>query len=653
MGDFFRGIGNSLSSAAEWTGQTAKSVGSAAWDGTVAAGRTVRDGAVVAGTAVRDGAVAAGTAVRDGAVAAGTAVRDGAVVAGTAVRDGAVATGTAVRDGTVIVWDAVAEPIKNTGATLGALSNIVSNSDAPMRPQIGKTEGYPGGLVETAWRGRWAACEEVPPQIKVKIPFQRGAQGPAAVANAQTGAQTTLQTPGSSFLYLDVGRWGGTGSDGRRDFGIVCGRTAALCAFPQGSGNRQYERYSGAKTTLDDGPRDEIDPINKLLGQLASSPLGAPQVRRYLWAKAPLLPGAGNFSKKVYVVVGDMHLPVVTRAGPDGRPLPSTPQPAEQSELHGRRVGRIRRGHSGNDMGIMPDSDAVLWHEAYLAGEIFQEAGEDLVSFADMLTAAKDKIGADLWLLQLGDMFDLWLGLDCFFQSDPPLSSRRPGNEGRVKLQEVVVTPTPPTPPTDSTAMAVAAMGAGMAVPMIMPAQDGTRLEDLATRTATTPVEFVETWIHSTIYKTSQGPSVQKFLQFDPRASVFLYGNHDNYLGAHAVPDLVTLRGQGIASKEHYDRDALFYACHGHQWDKYNRDGALAGQGTTQAAFWGGQLVRGGEGLLDGRDPVLLGAVGLHRGGKDFNVFAMGHTHVALLTEIVIEMEPEPAPVEYAPMPIM
>ena len=81
----------------------------------------------------------------------------------------------------------------------------------------------------------------------------------------------------------------------------------------------------------------------------------------------------------------------------------------------------------------MSDSDASLWHERYVGGEIFQEAGPDLTLFAGHARAkAKGNIGADLWLLQLGDMFDLWLGFDRFFKSDPPKSSGRPGNDGQV-----------------------------------------------------------------------------------------------------------------------------------------------------------------------------------------------------------------------------
>lgn len=588
MGDFFRGIGNGISSAAEWTGQTARSVGSAAWGGTVAAG-------------------------------------------------------TAVRDGAVVVWDTTAEAANtaaNYGAAVGAGTNLIPglSPDASMRPQIGRSEGYPGG---------WAENEAVDRQIKVKIPFQRGAQRAAAVANAQTGASTTIQAPAQSFLYMDVGRWGGTGADGRRDFGLVCGRTAALCAYTQGNGGRRFKDYGSVPLT--DGPQDEINPINALLGKLVGEHLGAPKVRRYITSRAPLPHGVTTIAQRVYVVVGDMHLPVVTDKDPDGNVVPRGAQSFEQAELRGRRVGRARRVDMFKDLGVISDSDAALWHERYVAAEIFQEAGLDLTEFVGMMTRARGNIGAELWLMQLGDMFDLWLGFDCFLASDPLRSSRRSGNEGRVRLRDMVE-----APPPDPTAMAVAAMGAGMVVPMVMPAPDGTRLQDVAARTVATAVEFVDTWINRTMNRTWQGRHVKTFLQFDPNASKFLYGNHDNYLGAHAPSQLMQLRGGQGMSKEHHDARGFFYACHGHQWDGYNRDGATSGAGATQAAFWGGQFVRSAEGLLDSRESTFLGAADLHRSGsKPFNVFAMGHTHIAILTEVIIEMEPEPPPVEYPPMPIM
>jgi hypothetical protein len=301
----------------------------------------------------------------------------------------------------------------------------------------------------------------------------------------------------------------------------------------------------------------------------------------------------------------------------------------------------------GKDLGVESDSDAALWHERYVAAEIFEEAGKDLSALAGLLTGARGNIGAELWVLQLGDMFDLWLGFDRFFAQDPPKGSKQNGTAGHVKLEDMVKPP--PPPPIDPS---VLAMGAMPVMPFVAPKPDGTQLQDVTARTVCTAHEFVETWINRTLYKTSQGADVQTFLQANRTGATFLYGNHDNYLGNYVPSQLKTLNGvSGVLPKEYHDANALLYASHGHQWDKYNRDGAIAGEGTTQAAFWGGQKVRSLEDLSDSRDDYFLGAVDLHRSGKKpFNIFVMGHTHTAVLTEVAIEMEPEPQPVD---VPIM
>jgi hypothetical protein len=533
----------------------------------------------------------------------------------------------AVVDGAGVVWDKTTDAANTVtnqaagiyaAATNAGAEKIGLGSDAPLPKQWGTIEGY---------SGRWPKNEAIKGPIKVTLPWwMRGAQAAASVANAQTSSGTTIQTPGESFLYLDVGRWGGKGSDGKRDFGIVCGRTAALCAFTQGSEGSYTQVPGGDQVT--DAPEDEKGPINALLAKLGGSELGKPKVRRFKTARMPLPPGTSSLAQKVYVIIGDMHLPVVSGVVANGA------QPQEQIDLKGRRVGRTRRTDAFKDLGVMSDSDASLWHERYINGEIFQTAGKDLATFGRLLAAAKGNIGgAELWVMQLGDMFDLWLGFDRFFKADPPKSGS--GDKGRMYLEDMQE-----APPPDYSAMA-AAMSGGAGMAMMLPPPTTPRLQDTTPRTVTTGVEFVDTWIHRTMYNTSQGEYVRSFLQFDPKASKFLYGNHDNYLGAHVPGELMKLRGgQGMA-KEFHDSKAFMYASHGHQWDSFNRDGATAGLGTTQAAFWGGKWVRELE--PDDRECSIRGAVDFYRKRqKPFCVFVMGHTHTALLAEIVIDYEAKP-----------
>jgi len=211
--------------------------------------------------------------------------------------------------------------------------------------------------------------------------------------------------------------------------------------------------------------------------------------------------------------------------------------------------------------------------------------------FAEQLKNAKEelgKLGIELWLLQLGDMFDLWLGFDRFFNSYP-------ANANSMRL-------------TDGS--------------------DGKVFLDNSGTTKAT--EFVDFWVKHTLYRTSQSEHVRKFLEYGSH-SQFLYGNHDNYLAKHPAEI-----ANNKIKRFFYDRDARLYACHGHQWDPMNRDGAIGGIKMTQSAFWGkGAIIREME--PDGRIPSFLQAKDLFLGKYPFSVFAMGHTHVGMLSEMVIE----------------
>jgi hypothetical protein len=580
-----------LTNTIQWAGDTAKSAGSA-----------VSNGAGVAWDATKSGASAAWDATKSGTTAAWGATKDVA----SATWDGTKAAGNYVAD---------------KGAAVQSLYSLAGGGrDKPMRKNP--------GAVDYGSFGKWPTVEAVRDAdkarannapITVTLPFVRGAQLAGTAATSQTGSGATVQAPGLSFVYLDVGRWGGTKDNPTRDFGIVCGRTAAICAFTNGSAG-PYKPHLGAVTTLTKGPEDEIGPINKLLAKLAGSALGTPQVRNYMTAKSPLPAGVQTIAQKVYVILGDMHLPAVT--GPD---------PVEQKELEQKRIGRARRVDALKDADIMSDSDASLWHNKYIAAEIFQEAGHDLQTLVGQLQQAKGNVGAELWLLQLGDMFDLWLGFDCFLVTDPKPDDkmRKFGDDGRV----VFTTDGPQRPD-----------------PVALPS--GMKLPESHSREPTTAVSFVENWVTRTLANTTQGPFVQKFLQYGKSAdgtstSMFLHGNHDNYLANHVPTALSNLTGARSPS-EYVDDRAQLYACHGHQFDKYNRDGAITGNFTTQSAFWGGQGIRGLESWFDSRDDTVLGVVALFRqrmdAKKPFSVFAMGHTHAALLAEVVVTMAPEPPP---------
>ncbi|APR77638.1 Hypothetical protein A7982_02985 [Minicystis rosea] len=434
--------------------------------------------------------------------------------------------------------------------------------------------------------GGYPENEQFPVQINYEVFDRAGPPMPASGAWSATGGPSTLSPAERSFLYLDVGRWGGSQFyPSARDFGIVCGRTAVLCAFKTDKGSA-----SPIPNTYN---RPEVDHINALLAHLGTGSLGKVKVRRYDTART-LLPGNADVNPdRIFVIVGDMHLPVITN----------------MRDTHGARMGRIPGrddrdtpeqwiptgegpvihipAHTSN--GGMVEQDAIDWYRAFnganAAGvhehkgaDIFEEAGPDLSELTRLLNAFS---AFPLHLLQLGDMVDLWIGLERFFVEHP----------SRVVLDTSKQNPD--------------------------------------------PVTWINHWTDRTLNGTSQSDHVKRFLAFSNGHKNWLYGNHDNYLAAHN-PTVLTQASGGLNRQETFDeRQTRLFASHGHKWDSSNRDGATRGQAITQLAF-SHPSVRSVE--PGGRRATITGAVELFlsREANPFCVFAMGHTHVGILTRVTV-----------------
>jgi hypothetical protein len=412
--------------------------------------------------------------------------------------------------------------------------------------------------------GGYPENEKFPAQINYEVVDRAGPPMPASGAWSAPGGSSTLSPAERSFLYLDVGRWGGSQFyPSARDFGIVCGRTAVLCAFrtDKGSTDPVPNTYS----------RPEVDKINTLLQHLGTGSLGPVHVRRYDTARTLLPDNADVTADRIFVILGDMHLPVITTL----------------NDTFGARMGR----QPGNDSsgGDMVINDAIDWYQNYngadgsgthtrQGGDIFEQAGPDLTEFVRLLNAFT---GFPLHLLQLGDMIDLWIGLERFFVEHP----------SRVVLD--------------------------------------------TTKSDPDAVAWINHWTDKTLNGTTQSEHVQHFLAFSNGRKNWLYGNHDNYLGAYNPTVLTSLSG-GLNRQETFDeRQTRLFASHGHKWDSSNRDGATRGQAITQLAFshpW----VRGME--PGGRRDTIVGAAELFLSNESnpFCVFAMGHTHVGILTRVTI-----------------
>jgi hypothetical protein len=441
--------------------------------------------------------------------------------------------------------------------------------------------------------GGYPENEDFPTQINYEVFDKAGPPtAPSDGHSAPTGPSTLVPSE-RSFVYLDVGRWGGGQKyTAQRDFGIVCGRTAVLCAF------RTTKGTTGPVTNTYNRP--EVDHINDLLTHLGKGKMGPVHVRRFDTAHTILPKNADVTPDRIFVIVGDMHLPVITSLNDNGV------QKGTQGPRMGRQPGSddedtperaIPNGEFGDvtwipahkSNGGMVEGDAIDWYCKYAGAttagvhdaqgaDIFEQAGPDLSEFVGMLNAYS---GFPLHLLQLGDMIDLWMGLERFFVEHP----------SRVVLDTKKTNPD--------------------------------------------AVSWINYWTDRTLNGTSQSEHARRFLGFTNGRKNWLYGNHDNYLNAF-TPDILTHLSGNLPRQECFDeRQTRLFAAHGHKWDSSNRDGATMGQFLTQAAFLVPAVRKREPG---GRRACITGAVELFLNNESnpFCVFAMGHTHTGVLTRISI-----------------
>ncbi len=222
--------------------------------------------------------------------------------------------------------------------------------------------------------------------------------------------------------------------------------------------------------------------------------------------------------------------------------------------------------------------------------DIFEDAGTDLLLWLALLkdyNQAKEGNNLPVRLMQLGDLFDFWIGLKCPFSLTHGARSF----------------------PNKKAAL-----------------------------------EFVQYWMDETL----RSPSINYLWNFDKHAAtrpdlktVFLYGNHDTYMGS-LLPAIV---------KERFEDDPGLVAQHGHQEDTFNKEeNAARGYLLTQAAF-SDDYIRGIEDPMSALGPTLFGGSWtrldlaemalrtcvfdrVNLGKKPAMTFVMGHTHEPVLQVI-------------------
>lgn len=393
------------------------------------------------------------------------------------------------------------------------------------------------------------------------------------------------------FVYMDVGCWAGHGGKGNwpahREFGVVYGHMVVLCAYAKSRGD--YDRYLNPPTWKKFGSAAQSKAIDVTIVQHPDWSVVKAFLRRISQESAIgdlYILGATMVSsvfspvpprgpaKPIMVFLGDLHAPVMTDQ--------SKAHLIEngQEMLRGRldltnRTGGALNYLAGNALNQLSTRAAELtaeicgemkwertatrvsvddWMRHYHVGtsrtaDIFQDAGKDLRTFVDAL-ADFHRTTRPLELVQLGDLFDLWLGFQRAFGD----------REGSLD------------------------------------AVDNLR-KDLA-------LPFARFWVDQSLYESDQGPHLVHLLTLSQHAgrnaktgtplnTYFLYGNHDNYR-KHGVADAVKLpeghehAGLGISAfraPSFFQRTGL-WAEHGHQPDEANRDeDPSRGHELTQAAF--------------------------------------------------------------------
>ena len=328
----------------------------------------------------------------------------------------------------------------------------------------------------------------------------------------------TLCDPTLSFIYLDVGRWGGKlnspglkGKSEHRDFGIVCGGHVLLCYFS--SNPLPKPKIQGS----DEAAKN----IEELFNKICDKKCGIEVDKWESITKEKSNP------ETIYIILGDLHLPIVNYnpyfrqiedidSGMRIKRTTTYYSAIKDETAMGRTIGEL---HTKLD--TKSYQDLYNWYENYLYGDIFSGGEADLCLFLERIQKVEDNL--PVHFIQVGDMYDLWIGLDRYYEEKdaPP---------GEVALRK-----------------------------------------DLGNNE---PEEFIEYWIkrskdcNSKLVQLIEGLNVKK---------TFLYGNHDNYLNAYNP----TPNSRG---KRFYRENGL-YIEHGHWIDSSNYDGNKFGHWMTNWVF--------------------------------------------------------------------
>lgn len=474
--------------------------------------------------------------------------------------------------------------------------------------------------------------------IKLTTDFAPIVSPPLARVQAQRArldpdVHSSLAMAPHSFTMLDVGRWGGPApmsSTAQRDFGIAWMRYIALCSFVQ-----QDPQYDTDQHLLLDGAGVPHQiPVNQVIRQLRGNGYSV-RLNKWLISRGSINGKRWTDDGRVYVILPDLHLPVATkkplalppasqpashvmRGMADPSPLDFTKDKYELLQSDGPHLerhqyrnatewfdnqGKLTGRSAPDDEGMIAYQNgaralgaaADRWFDRYIGGDIFgpqtNPAARDLEVFLDRVISIKLDSAWPLHFVQVGDMYDLWIGLECYFE-DIPVDKIG----WRVPDSDIVLTP--------------------------------------PSATATNARAFVDAWVKRT--EACFPTLIPKFNRMGATPgfnSWWLWGNHDCYLAAHTPP--------GIPKRTREIRTGGVYIEHGQRADPDNRDGARSGHTTTNKVFRNPPIRIADP---NRRHYYTSAAAIAYAVAPNFGTYVMGHTHSAFLTHVMVHVHKDVPP---------
>ena len=407
-------------------------------------------------------------------------------------------------------------------------------------------------------------------------------------------ANTTcsIQEDQEVFIYMDVGRWGGNtdlkmdclaSKNQQRDFGVICGCHAVLCRFD----SKKPGLLINKNTQI---PKNDpyIERIVDFLEIICGKKYGVKIIK---WESVipKRLKKVNDLTVNVFL--GDLHLPLYIKEPELKKDYSKKLLDPAHFVYDDSFMGKVKWPlfNKYTSIGKVTNSWELRdWYKGYFEGDIFRGAEDDLVIFLKNIEVANNK-KMDIRFFQLGDMYDLWIGLDGYYKlyDGPP---------GQVGL-----------------------------------------LEDGESKTDQSARKFIKYYIEKA---NACFPNlIRQFNSLRVKEKIILYGNHDCYLAVYN-PKGETLK------RNYYDNKLSNIFCeHGHWIDSFNYDGnkiSFEFLNKTVAISPGHritQLVYAWPWIRDwdpNRRYSYIAGSSLEYYKRDFSFFVMGHTHLPFLTKVCI-----------------